>query len=91
MTVFGYDYLADHLAGKNLPRPRLLDFQGFWGSGEEYAYETLNFADGKLNAEEIRQAVSAEYGPIPLDLVLEYLKALESIGVLKRIPNQPPK
>jgi hypothetical protein len=56
-----------------------------WGSGEEYAYETLNFVDGKRNAEEIREAVSAEYGPISLDLVLEYFKALESIGVLTRV------
>ncbi len=85
MTVFGYDYLMDHLAAKNLPRPKLIDYQGLWGSGEEYAYETLNFVDGKRNTEQIRQAVSAEYGPIPLDLVLEYLKALESIGVLKRV------
>ena len=91
MTVFGYDYLTDHLAAKNLPRPKLLDYQGLWGSGEEYAYETLNFVDGKRNAEKIREAVSIEYGHIPLDLVLEYLKSLESIGVLKRVPAQPAK
>jgi aminopeptidase YwaD len=85
MTIFGYDYLVDHLAAKNLPRPKLLDYQGMWGSGEEYAYETLNFVDGKRNAEEIREAVSGEYGPVPFDLILEYLKSLESIGVLKRV------
>ncbi len=86
MAVFGYDYLTDHLAAKHLPRPKLLDYSGLWGAGEEYAYETLNFVDGKRNVEKIRQAVSAEYGPISLDLVLEYLEALESIGVLKRVP-----
>jgi aminopeptidase YwaD len=85
MTIFGYDYLVDHLAAKNLPRPKLLDYQGMWGSGEEYAYETLNFVDGKRNAEEIREAVSGEYGPVSFDLILEYLKSLESIGVLKRV------
>ena len=85
MSVFGYDYLTDRLSAKNLPRPKLLDYQGLWGSGEEYAYETLNFVDSKRNAEQIRQAVSAEYGPVSLDIVLEYLKALESIGVLTRV------
>jgi aminopeptidase YwaD len=85
-AVFGYDYLTDHLAAKNLPRPKLLDYQGLWGSGEEYTYETLNFVDGKRNAEQIRQAVSAEYGPVSFNLVLEYLKALESIGILRRAP-----
>jgi hypothetical protein len=27
--------------------------------------------------------LSAEYGPVPLDLVVEYLKALKSIGVVE--------
>ncbi len=85
MSVFGYDYLTDHLDAKNLPLPKLLNYQGLWGSGEEYVYEALNFVDGKRNADQIREALSAEYGPVPLDLVLEYLKALESIGVLRRV------
>ena len=85
MGVFGYDYLIDHLAEKHLPRPKLLEYRGRWGAGEEYAYETLNFVDGKRNAEQIRQAVSTEYGFVTFDLVLEYLKALESIGVLTRV------
>jgi hypothetical protein len=91
MAVFGYDYLTDHLASIKLPRPKLLEFQGRWGSGEEYAYETLNFVDGKRNVEQVRDAVSAEYGPVPIETVVEYLKSLESIGVLKRLPAQPPK
>ena len=56
--------------------PKLLNYEGLWGAGEEYAYEVLNFADGKRSADEIRDAVSAEYGPVPLELVLEYLRAL---------------
>ena len=91
MTVFGYDYLTDHLAAKNLPRPKLLDYQGLWGSGEEFAYETLNFVDGKRNAEKIREAVSAEYGPVSFDIILEYLKSLEAIRVLTRVPTHPAK
>ena len=57
------------------------------GAGEEYAYEVLNFVDGKRNVGEIRDAVSTEYGPVvPIESCAEYLKALESIGVLKRVP-----
>jgi predicted transcriptional regulator len=29
--------------------------------------------------------VSAEYGPVPLELVVEYLKALEKIGVVEQV------
>jgi hypothetical protein len=56
-----------------------------WGAGEEYAYEVLNFADGKRNVEEIRDAVSAEYGPVLLEMVVEYLKALEKIGIVEQV------
>jgi predicted transcriptional regulator len=42
----------------------------------------LNFADGKRTAWEIAQAVSAEYGPVPLEMVVEYLRALEKIGLV---------
>ena len=34
-----------------------------------YAYEIVNFVDGKKNRGEIRDAVAAEFGPIPLELV----------------------
>jgi predicted transcriptional regulator len=29
--------------------------------------------------------VSAEYGPVPLEGVVEYLKALEKIGVVEQV------
>jgi aminopeptidase YwaD len=83
LAVFGYDYLADHAKAAGVATPKLLSYEGSWGSGEEYAYEVLNFADGKRNAQQIRDAVSAEYGPVPLGLVVEYLKALEKIGVVE--------
>ena len=76
--------MNDH-TGSQISRPKLLDYQGLWGGGEEYAYETLNFADGKRNAQHIRDAVSAEYGPVPLELVLEYLRALEKIGIVEQV------
>jgi predicted transcriptional regulator len=56
-----------------------------WGTGEEYAYEALNFADKTRNVQEIRDGVSAEYGPVPLEMVVEYLKALEKIGIVEQV------
>jgi hypothetical protein len=83
LAVFGYDYFADHAKATGMATPKLLSYEGLWGSGEEYAYEVLNFADGKRNVLGIRDAVSAEYGPVALELVLEYLEALEKIGVVE--------
>ena len=80
MVVFGYDYLEDHSKGK--PAPKLLDYRGLRGNGDEYAYEVLNFVDGKRTAREIRDEVSSEYGPVDLALVSEYLRALEAAGVV---------
>jgi hypothetical protein len=85
LAVFGYDYFAEHAKAAGVATPKLLGYEGLWGSGEDYAYEVLNFADGKRNAQEIRDAVSAEYGPVPLEKVMEYLKALEKIGVVEQV------
>ena len=83
MAVFGYDYFeAEWMKRGHTTRPKLFEYSGLWGGGEEYAYEVLNFANGKRNAQEIRDAVSAEYGSVPLELVMGYLKALEEIGVV---------
>jgi aminopeptidase YwaD len=83
LAVFGYDYFAEHAKAAGVATPKLLSYEGLWGSGEEYAYEVLNFADGKRNAQEICDAVSAEYGPVPVEMVAEYLRALEKIGVVE--------
>jgi aminopeptidase YwaD len=86
LAVFGSDYFADHAKAAGISTtPRILDYEGMWGSGEEYAYEILNFADGVRNAQQIRDAVSAEYGPVPLELIVEYLKDLEKIDILERV------
>jgi aminopeptidase YwaD len=81
--VFGYDYFASHAKDAGIEAPRLLKFQGEWGAGEEYAYEALNFADGTRTAQQIDEELSAEYGPIPVDLVVEYLQALRRVGVIQ--------
>jgi len=85
LAVFGYDDFGDHAKAAGVATPKLFGYEGLWGSGEEYAYEVLNFADGKRNAQEIRDAVSAEYGPVPLEMVVEYLKALEKMGVVAEV------
>lgn len=85
LTVFGYDYFTDHAKVDGVATPKLLSYEGLWGSGEEYAYEVLNFADGKRSEWEIHAAVAAEYGPVPLEMVVEYLKAVEKIGVLEEV------
>ena len=85
LSVFGYDYFDDHAKAAGVARPMLLDFEGLRGSGGDYAYEALNFADGKRNAQQVGDALSAEFGPVPLALVVEYLKALETTGVVTRV------
>ncbi len=86
MSVFGYDYFSDHAKAAGIATPKLLEYEGLRGAGGEYSYEALNFADGKRNAVQIRDALSAQFGPVPLDLVVEYLKALEKIRVVARLP-----
>jgi hypothetical protein len=85
VAVFGSDYVNDRAAAAGITAPKILSYEGLWGSGEEYAYEVLNFVDGLLDAQQIRDRVSAEYGPIPPELVAEYLRALEKIGVLEQV------
>lgn len=86
LSVFGYDYFADHYdAQKNGP-VRLFQFQGLRGGGGEYAYEALNLVNGRRTAREIRDMVSATYGPVPLELVVEYLRALETIDIVRKTP-----
>jgi aminopeptidase YwaD len=85
LGVFGYDYFGEHAKAAGIAEPKLVTYEGIWGSGEEYAYEVLNFADGKRNAQEIRDAVAAEYGPVPLELVVEYLRGLEKIGLVAEV------
>ena len=52
-------------------------------SSELYAYEIVNFVDGKRTLGEIRDAVSAEYGPLPVTLVDDYLTACKDAGLIQ--------
>ncbi len=81
MSVFGYDWFADHYHGVT---PELLSYTGERGAGSEYAYEVLSLVNGRRTASEIRDVVATEYGPVPFDMVLEYLRALETTGAIQR-------
>jgi hypothetical protein len=46
-------------------------------------YETLNFVDGKKDLLQIRDAVSAEFGPIPAEHISEYFDMMKKAGVVE--------
>ena len=75
MSVFGYDYLEAHYGAEKAAK---LELKG------ESAYEALNLVDGRRAVEEIAGRLSAIYGPVAISAVAEYLRALESIGVVSR-------
>jgi hypothetical protein len=84
MSVFGYDYLVDHLGKSKADALALPNYTGLRAEGESYALEALNFVDGTRSVQAIRDALAAEFGPVPLEPVAQYLEALETIGVLRR-------
>lgn len=85
MSVFGYNYLTDKLGAGPEGALRLTSYNGLRGSGGEYAYELLNIVGHRRQAIDVRNDLSAIYGPVPLDVVVEYLRALETIGVVRQI------
>jgi aminopeptidase YwaD len=92
LAAFGYDYFSDHYGAERAKALWLLRHSGARGSGADYAYEALNLVNGRRTAQEIRDSLSAIYGPVPLEVVLEYLRALESIAVIQAVlPARPLK
>jgi aminopeptidase YwaD len=77
MGAFGYDYFNDKYGAENARKIRL---------SEEYRYEALNLVDGQRTTSEIRDILSAIYGPVELANVEEYLAALASIKVISPSP-----
>ncbi len=82
IVVSSYDYLMARLGAAARDSLRLIRFSGLRSEGPEYAYEVLNFVDGRRTVADIRDAVSAEYGPVPIELVTQYLRALEAARVV---------
>jgi hypothetical protein len=84
MSAFGYSYLEDKLPPDDFAALRLERHSGLWGDSGQYVYEALNFVDGARTVSDIRDWLTAELGPVPLEYVEEYLGALESIEVIRR-------
>jgi aminopeptidase YwaD len=82
LEAFGYDYLEDHLGRDRVAKIALLKFEGARGQGGDYAYEALNLANGSRTTSEIRDALSAIYGPVPQQIVDEFLTAAAEAGLL---------
>jgi aminopeptidase YwaD len=89
MSVFGYDYFTARYGAERVAALALMRMRGDGrrGAGGEYAYEGLNLVDGQRTVAGIRNSLTAIYGPVSLEAVSEYLEALESIGVIERIPR----
>lgn len=84
MSGFGYGYFDDKGSALGLSEPALAGWTGLWGGGGESVYEALNLVDGKRTVRQIRDDLSAIYGPVPIEQVARYLDALRRIGVVGR-------
>ncbi len=87
LTFQNDDVLRDRLGDDRLRKIKLLSAESnrFVKSQDRsalYAYEIVNFIDGKKSVADIRDAVSAEFGPIPLEIVSDYLKACEEAKII---------
>ena len=69
MSVYYYDHLEERL-GESPP------------GDSRVQYEALNLVDGRRTVLEIRNVLDAAYGPVSLEEVLAYLRALERAGVV---------
>jgi hypothetical protein len=70
------DWLADKAGSSRVAIARL-------SNSEDLTYEIANFVDGTRSVAEIRDAVSAEYQPIDLAAVAEYLDLLARAGAVR--------
>ena len=82
------DVLKARLAPERMAKIKLLNSDATpmlnaQDSSELYAYEIVNFVDGKRTVGEIRDAVSAEYGPLSVDVVDDYLSACKDAGLIQ--------
>ncbi|MGZ5494131.1 MAG: M28 family peptidase, partial [Thermoanaerobaculia bacterium] len=85
LDAFGYDYLEDHLGRDRVARLTLPNFEGLRGEGGDYVYEALNLANGSRTTSEIRDALSAIYGPVPQQAVDDFLAAAAEAGLLSKV------
>ncbi len=87
LTFQNDDVLVDRLGRDRVHKIRLLNADSsrllhVGDRGALYAYEIVNFVDGRKSVQEIRNAVAAEFGPIPTALVSDYLNACEEAKIV---------
>ena len=87
LTFQNDDVLRDRLGADRVRNIKLLNADSdklikVQNRGALYAYEIVNFVDGQRTVADIRDAVAGELGPIPLDVVSDYLKACEEAKVI---------
>jgi aminopeptidase YwaD len=87
LTYQNDDVLLDRLGADRVRKIKLLSAESSrmlnaQDKGAIYAYEILNFVDGKKSVADIRDAVAGEFGPLPLDAVLDYLTACEEAKII---------
>jgi aminopeptidase YwaD len=87
LTFQNDDVLHDRLEPERMSRIALFNADTdklikVQNRGALYAYEIVNFVDGKRTVAEIRDAVAGELGPIPLAVVGDYLKACEEAKII---------
>ncbi len=83
MRGFGYSYVRDTYGKAAYAELQLPKFSFKHASGAEYVYEALNLVDGVRGVNDIRNWLTAEFGPVPVEYVAEYLAALASIDVVR--------
>jgi aminopeptidase YwaD len=88
LTYQNDDVLRARLGAERVSKIKLLNSEAtpmlnVQDQSELYAYEVVNFVDGKRTVGEIRDAVSAEYGPLPIDLVADYLAACAEAKIIE--------
>jgi hypothetical protein len=87
MHAFGYSWIVENLGEEKFGELELPRYDGERGSGGQYAYEALNFVNGERTVSDIRDWLTAELGPVPVEHVQKYLQALESVGVVRAASN----
>jgi len=88
MHAFGYSFLEARLGRDELANLALVNHSTRYGGGGMFTYEALNFVDGTRTVSDIRDWLVAEMGEVSLQAVAEYLLALESINVIRRVPSR---
>jgi hypothetical protein len=75
------DWIVDRLG----PQAAAIAIARVPNSGD-VTYEIVNFVDGVRSVSEIRDAVSAEFEPVDLAAVAEYLEVLVKAGAIRFKP-----